>query len=68
MSYDPETDFIDKVEVDVCRRVVRLYSDQGNYQMIECTDAPETFVNLVGLIRDTCGEDIVYYYGPAVTQ
>lgn len=68
MSYDPETDFIDKVEVNVCRREVLLYSDQGNYQKIECADDPLTFLDLVALIRNTCDEDIVYYYGPAVTQ
>ena len=68
MSYDPETDFIDKVEVNICKREVRLYSDQGNYQKIECANDPVTFLDLVALIRNTCDENIIYYYEPEVVQ
>lgn len=61
---DSEDDeYITRCVVDVMRRSVTLYSNEGNSNVADCATGEE-FMNVLEVMRDFLSEDIISYVTP----
>lgn len=64
---ESDEEYVTDVLVDICARYIVLFSNEGNEKKVQANDTLE-FMELLGMVRDICDEDIIYYSDPVVAD
>ena len=58
-----DNDYLTSCVVDPSKRIVRIYSSEGEEREIKC-DTTEEFMNVLSFVRETLDEDTLSYANP----
>lgn len=58
-----QNDYLSRCVVDPIKRIVYLYSTEGNEKQVVCETVDE-FMNVLEFVRATVNEDILSYANP----
>ena len=58
--YNDQGEVLDKITVDIPKRMFTLLGSDGNIRTIDCDDGDQ-FISILDIVRETCLNDEVVY-------